>query len=57
MALNLDHELNVLRRMTVAQLQAKFAEVFGEQPRGRHRLWLMRRIAWRKAGDRRRGPI
>jgi hypothetical protein len=47
MALDIDREVAAMRRMTVAQLQAKYAEVFSEQPRGRHRQWLLRRIAWR----------
>jgi hypothetical protein len=47
MALAIDREVATLRQMSVGQLQAKYAEVFGEQPRGRHRLWLLRRIAWR----------
>jgi Protein of unknown function (DUF2924) len=33
--------------MTVNELQQKFAEVHGEQPRGRNKLWLIKRIAWR----------
>ena len=48
MALTIDQEVAALRRMTVGQLQARYAEVFGEQPRGRHRQWLLRRIAWRR---------
>jgi len=45
--LNLEKEVACLQRMTVGELQAQFAVVFGEQPRGRHRQWLIRRIAWR----------
>jgi hypothetical protein len=48
MALEIDREMAALRRMTVAQLQARYADVFGQQPRGRHRMWMMRRIAWRR---------
>jgi hypothetical protein len=47
MALNIDKEVAVMQRMTVNELQQKFAEVFGEQPRGRHKQWLIKRIAWR----------
>ena len=47
MALNIDKEVAHMRRMSVSQLQQKFAEVFGEQPRGRNKPWLIKRIAWR----------
>ena len=47
MALNIDKEVAQMRRMTVGELQEKFAEVFGEQPRSRHKIWLVKRIAWR----------
>lgn len=36
-----------MERMTVAQLRAKYAEVFGERTNGRHKEWLIKRIAWR----------
>ena len=36
-----------MQRMTAGQLQQRYAEVCGEQPRSRHRQWLIRRIAWR----------
>ena len=47
MALNVQHELSQLRSMTVSQLQAKYAEVFGEATNGRHKQWLIKRIAWK----------
>ena len=47
MTLNVEKELAAMRRMTVSELQAKFAEVHGEQPRGRNKQWLIKRIAWR----------
>jgi hypothetical protein len=47
MALNIDQEVARMRRMTVGELQRKFAEVHGEQPRGRNKQWLIKRIAWR----------
>jgi hypothetical protein len=47
MALNIDKEVVQMQRMTVNQLQKKFAEVCGEQPRGRNKVWLIKRIAWR----------
>ena len=33
--------------LTVDQLRAKYAVVFGEQTNGRHKQWLIKRIAWR----------
>jgi hypothetical protein len=36
MAQNIDQEVAALRQMSVRQLQTKYAELFGEQPRGRH---------------------
>lgn len=45
--LNIEKELAALRRMTVNQLQEKWLEVFGEPTGGRHKQWLIKRIAWR----------
>jgi Protein of unknown function (DUF2924) len=45
--LNIDKEVAQMRGMTVVELQRKFAEVHGEQPRGRNKDWLIKRIAWR----------
>jgi len=47
MALNLAKELAIMERMTPRELQEKYAQVFGEQPRSRNRQWLVKRIAWR----------
>lgn len=47
MNLDISREVAVLERLTVGRLQEKYAEVFGEQPRSRHKAWLIRRIAWR----------
>jgi hypothetical protein len=40
-------EIDGLRRATVAALQKRYKEIFGEEPRSRHREHLFRRIAWR----------
>ena len=45
--LNIEKELAALRRMKVGQLQEKWLEVFGEPTNGRHKQWLIKRIAWR----------
>ncbi|QDU28841.1 hypothetical protein ETAA8_39460 [Anatilimnocola aggregata] len=45
--LNIDKEVAAMERMTVDQLRTKYADVFGEQTNGRHKEWLIKRIAWR----------
>ena len=47
MSLNVGKEIAVLQRMTVKELLGRFAEVFGEETRGRNKPWLVKRIAWR----------
>ena len=44
---NIDKEVAALRRTTVNELRARYAEVFGEQTKVRHKEWLVRRIVWR----------
>ena len=45
--LNIAKEVAAMERMTVGQLRIKFAEVFGETTRSRHKEYLIKRIAWR----------
>lgn len=40
-------EIAALERMSVGELQQRYAEVCGEQVRSRHKHYLVRRIAWR----------
>ncbi len=47
MALNVTREVQVLGAMTVPELQARYAQVFGEPGRSRHKQFLVRRITWR----------
>lgn len=47
MDLNVGKELAALRRMTVGELRARYAEAFGEPTNGRHKEWLVKRIIWR----------
>lgn len=47
MVLNIKKEIAALKRMTVHQLQDKYFDVFGETTKGRHKQWLIKRIAWR----------
>jgi hypothetical protein len=41
------HEIDHLRHKTVAELKVRYAELFGEVSRSNHKLFLVRRIAWR----------
>src|SRR6266849_643317 len=41
------YEIDDLRCKTVAQLQIRYLEVFGEPSRSNHKQFLIRRIAWR----------
>ena len=47
MTLNVDQEMAALRRLSMRELRARFAAVFGETTPASNRLWLMRRILWR----------
>ena len=39
MTLNIAKEVAAMQRMTGGQLRDKYADVFGEQPRSRHKDW------------------
>ena len=45
--MNIAREVTLMDGMTVDQLRTKYAEVFGEPCRSRHKQWLIKRIAWR----------
>ena len=45
--MNIDKEVAAMERMTVNQLREKYHEVFREPTNGRHKQWLIKRIAWR----------
>lgn len=45
--LNVVKEVAAMERMTVDQLRAKYADVFGEPTRSRHKEYLIKRIIWR----------
>jgi hypothetical protein len=47
MNINVERELALLRRMSVGDLQSRYAEIFGEPTNGRHKDWLVKRIIWR----------
>jgi len=45
--LNIVNEVAALRRLSVAQLRQRFAELFGEASNASNRTWLTKRIVWR----------
>jgi hypothetical protein len=47
MVLSIGKETARLKRMTVANLRQRYAEVFGENTTSRHKQYLIRRILWR----------
>jgi hypothetical protein len=47
MSLNVGKEVAALQRMTVKELRARYAEVFGDETRTGNKAWLVKRIAWR----------
>jgi hypothetical protein len=44
---NLEKEVAGLRQMTVAELQSRYAQLFGEPTRTGNKTWLLKRLAWR----------
>jgi len=45
--MNIGKDITILKAMTVPELRAKYAEVFGEETRSWHKEFLIKRIAWR----------
>lgn len=45
--MNVGREIARLKDLTVSQLRERYAEVFGEETRSRHKDYLVKRIAWR----------
>lgn len=45
--MNVGKEIAVLKGMTVTELRSRYAVVFGEETRSRHKEFLWKRIAWR----------
>jgi hypothetical protein len=45
--LNIANEVATLQRLSIGQLQQRFAEVFGEATHAGNKIWLVKRIAWR----------
>lgn len=47
MSVDVQQELNNLQHLTLPELRQRYAEVFGESTRSRHKQSLVRRILWR----------
>jgi hypothetical protein len=47
MKLDIEREVAALQQMCTGQLCERFAELFGEPTRTRHRTYLVRKIAWK----------
>src|SRR5262249_26372487 len=45
--MKLADEITALERLTVPELRGRYAELFGEATRVGHKVWLLKRIAWR----------
>ena len=45
--MNIGREITRLKAMTVSQLLQRYADLFGEETRSRHKEYLVKRIAWR----------
>jgi hypothetical protein len=44
MKMNVEREVAALQRMTVKQLRAKFAAVFGEETQANNKAWLVSEV-------------
>ena len=47
MQTNVGKEVAALQRMTMKQLRARYAEVFGDETNANNKAWLVKRIGWR----------
>ncbi len=47
MKINVAKEVAALEAMSVSELRAKYAQVFGEETRVGNKTWLVKRIIWR----------
>ena len=45
--MNVEEEVAALQEMTTDELRERYAEIFEEEPRSRHKVYLIRKIAWR----------
>jgi hypothetical protein len=47
MSVNVAKEVAGLRKLTMKELRARYAEAFGEQTNANNKAWLLKRIVWR----------
>ncbi len=47
MQLDIDAEVAALQQMTTGEVRARYAEIFREEPRSRHKAYLIRKVSWR----------
>ena len=45
--LDIDDEVAVMQGLSIGQLRDRYAEVYGEASRSRHKMHLIRKVAWR----------
>ncbi|MEO2014520.1 MAG: DUF2924 domain-containing protein [Fuerstiella sp.] len=45
--MNIEEDVAALQQMSTDELRDRYTEVFVEQPRSRHKVYLIRKIAWR----------
>jgi len=45
--MEIEKEIEALRKMAVPELVARYREVYGKEPRVRNREWLWKRVSWR----------
>ena len=51
MQLDIEAEVAALNQMRTGDVRERYAEVFQEEPRSRHKAYLIRKIAWRLQAD------
>jgi hypothetical protein len=47
MSVNVAKEVGALRKLTMRELRARYAESFGETTNANNKAWLLKRIVWR----------
>jgi Protein of unknown function (DUF2924) len=47
MKLNVEQEVQALQQLSLRDLGVRYAALFGDSPRTRNKVWLVRRLAWR----------
>ena len=45
--MSIEEEIAALQQLTTGELHERYVELFGEESRSRHKVYLIRKIAWR----------